>query len=352
MKKNFFALMLLWSMSMLQLNAAGPNPAMKKEYSFKGFDTIRTVYKEKSLSGRGTFLSSVYRVTLIKSDHYKVEMSVFDRDDLDMFEIRKNGNALELMVDIGKYPYHTSKSAPSADVIIYAPELNGVVLSGGSSMSVSGGDFSGESLSVKLSGAAKLSGLSGTWNRLCMDMCDASKAENIVLKSKSCSLDCSGASVISGMSSISADLLTLQQSGATSLSFGKVQAGTVKADFSGAAKCSITDVDAGMIQAGLSGSSHLVASGKISSVSVDMSGASVMTLSGEGKTMNVVASGVSNLKSKDFRVKEAKLELSGAAGVVATVSDKIAVETSGRAHVDYYGHPANVECRSDNVRER
>lgn len=104
--------------------AAGANPAMRKEYGFNSFDAVRTVSRKRTVSGRGTYVTSSYKITYIKSDKCKVVMDVWDRDDIDLFEIRKNGNALELVTDMKKYPYKSPKvKSPVADVYIYAPFL-------------------------------------------------------------------------------------------------------------------------------------------------------------------------------------------------------------------------------------
>ena len=103
MKKNLFVLILLCVISVINVNA-GVNPAMRKEYDFTSFNAVRTVSRRQSLSGRGTYVTSSYKISLVKSDHYKVVMEVWDRDDIDLFEIRQTGSALELVKKMKKYP--------------------------------------------------------------------------------------------------------------------------------------------------------------------------------------------------------------------------------------------------------
>ena len=93
MKKNLFVLILLCAMSVIQVNA-GENPAVRREYDFTSFNAIRTVSDGQTVSGRGRFVSTNYKISLVKSDHYKVIMEVWDRDDIDLFEIRQTGNEL------------------------------------------------------------------------------------------------------------------------------------------------------------------------------------------------------------------------------------------------------------------
>ena len=122
-------------MSVIQVNA-GVNPAMRREYDFKSFNAIRTVSRTQSIYGRGKFVSTSYKISLVKSDHYKVVMEVWDKDDIDLFEIRKSGGVLELVTDVKKYPYRSSNiSAPCATVTIYTPDFPSVTLNGTSRMS-------------------------------------------------------------------------------------------------------------------------------------------------------------------------------------------------------------------------
>ena len=114
MKKNLFVLILLCVISVINVNA-GVNPAMRKEYDFKSFNEIRTVSRRQSLSGRGRYVTSRYKISLVKSDHYKVVMEVWNRDDIDLFEVRRVGNTVELVTAIKKYPYHSKAEDPLCD---------------------------------------------------------------------------------------------------------------------------------------------------------------------------------------------------------------------------------------------
>ena len=89
-------------------------------------------------------------------------------------------------------------------------------------MSVSGGAFSGDNLAVTLSGAAKLDGLSGTWNKTNFTLSGSSRIDNLTLKSGACFITCSGASEIAGISSINSDKVQLSMSGATAIKFENI----------------------------------------------------------------------------------------------------------------------------------
>jgi len=348
MKKNLFVLILLCVISVINVNA-GVNPAMRKEYDFKSFNEIRTVSRRQSLSGRGTYVTSSYKISLVKSDHYKVVMEVWDRDDIDLFEVRRVGNTVELVTAIKKYPYHSKAEDPCATVTIYTPEFPSVTLSGTSQMSVSGGAFSGDNLSVTLSGVAKIDGLSGTWNRANITMSGTARMNNLTLKSGACYLTCSGVAEIAEVSSISSDKVQLSMSGATSIKIDNINSGLVDATASGAGKLSSLEVNASELIANLSGASAVKFTGKIGKISAEMQGASSLSLHGNGNEVTVSAFGTSTLNAKNFTVKDASLKLSGVAGATVTVTEKLETETSGSSHIDYYGNPKTVSNKSNNV---
>ena len=349
MKKNLFLLILLCAMSVIQVNA-GVNPAMRREYDFKSFNAIRTVSRTQSVSGRGKFVSTSYKISLVKSDHYKVVMEVWDKDDIDLFEIRKSGSTLELVTDVKKYPYHSSNvSTPCATVTIYTPDFPSVTLNGTSRMSVSGGAFSGDNLAVTLSGTAKLDGLSGTWNKTNVTLSGSSRIDDLTLKSGACFITCSGASEIAGISSINSDKVQLSMSGATALKFENIRSGIINASASGVGKLKTLEVNANELLANFSGASSVVFSGEIGIVSVELDGASSLSLQGDGDKMSVTASGTATFNGKSFTVKDASVNLSGVSGATVTVTQKLETETSGNSHIDYYGNPQSVNSKTKNV---
>ena len=331
-------------MSVIQVNA-GENPAVRREYDFTSFNAIRTVSDGQTVSGRGRFVSTNYKISLVKSDHYKVIMEVWDRDDIDLFEIRQTGSALELVKKMKKYPYRSSNvSIPSATVTIYTPEFPSVTLSGNSQMSVSGGAFSGESLAVNLSGITKIEGLSGTWDKATITMSGSTKINNLTLTSGSCHITCSGVAEIGGISSINSDKVVLSMSGTS-----KIRSESINATASGVSKFKTLEVNAGELCATLSGTSSFNLSGAIRKVSADMHGASSLSLKGTGNELAVSGSGTAVVNAKKFTVKDASLNLSGVSGASVTVTEKLETETSGNSHIDYYGRPKSVINKSSNV---
>lgn len=349
MKKNLFVLILLCAMSVIQVNA-GENPAVRREYDFTSFNAIRTVSDGQAVSGRGRFVSTNYKISLVKSDHYKVIMEVWDRDDIDLFEIRQTGSALELVKKMKKYPYRSSNvSIPSATVTIYTPEFPSVTLSGDSQMSVSGGAFSGERLAVNLSGITKLEGLSGTWDKATITMSGSTKIDNLTLTSGSCHITCSGVAEIGGISSINSDNVVLSMSGTSKISLENFRSESINATASGVSKFKTLEVNAGELCATLSGTSSFNLSGAIRKVSADMQGATSLSLKGTGNELAVSGSGTAVVNAEKFTVKDASLNLSGVSGASVTVTEKLETETSGNAHIDYYGRPKSVINKSSNV---
>lgn len=349
MKKNLFVLILLCAMSAIQVNA-GENPAVRREYDFTSFNAIRTVSDGQAVSGRGRFVSTNYKISLVKSDHYKVIMEVWDRDDIDLFEIRQAGNALELVKKMKKYPYRSSNvSIPTATVTIYTPEFPSVTLSGNSQMSVSGGAFSGESLAVNLSGITKLDGLSGTWDKATITMSGSAKIGNLSLTSGSCHITCSGVAEIGGISSINSDKVVLSMSGTSKISLENFRSESINATASGVSKFKTLEVNAGELCATLSGTSSFNLSGAIRKVSANMQGATSLSLKGTGNELVVSGSGTAVVNAEKFTVKDASLNLSGVSGASVTVTEKLETETSGTAHIDYYGRPKSVINKSSNV---
>ena len=349
MKKNLFVLILLCAMSVIQVNA-GENPAVRREYDFTSFNAIRTVSDGQMVSGRGRFVSTNYKISLVKSDHYKVIMEVWDRDDIDLFEIRQTGSALELVKKMKKYPYRSSNvSIPSATVTIYTPEFPSVTLSGNSQMSVSGGAFSGESLAVNLSGITKIEGLSGTWDKATITMSGSTRIDNLTLTSGSCHITCSGVAEIGGISSINSDKVVLSMSGTSKISLENFRSESINATASGVSKFKTLEVNAGELCATLSGTSSFNLSGAIRKVSADMQGATSLSLKGTGNELVVSGSGTAVVNAEKFTVKDASLNLSGVSGASVTVTEKLETETSGNSHIDYYGRPKSVINKSSNV---
>lgn len=301
-------------------------PAMEKEFSFRDFNSLRTTVATHV--GRGRFISGKFNITVVKSDRYQVKMSVKDRDDIDMFDIRQRGNVLEL-VTVLKEDKGRSRSGHAADVTIYMPELEMIALSG-SNNAVLSGNFTGQSLSVDLSGAAKLTGLYGKWSDASVRASGAAKIEAGRLEASKFMIGTSGASVAS---------------------FSSLEAGTVRAELSGASVVKSGDVKTDDMQLQVSGGSNLESDGQMASVQADLSGAASVTLSGTGRSMSVNAAGGSSLKAKNLTMQTVSAVLTGASQAVVTVTESLDTNVSVGSSIDYYGNPKNVRSVSANVRK-
>ena len=216
-------------------------------------------------------------------------------------------------------------------------------------MSVSGGAFSGESLAVNLSGITKIEGLSGTWDKATITMSGSTRINNLTLTSGSCHITCSGVAEIGGISSINSDKVVLSTSGTSKISLENFRSESINATASGVSKFKTLEVNAGELCATLSGTSSFNLSGAIRKVSADMHGASSLFLKGTGNELAVSGSGTAVVNAEKFTVKDASLNLSGVSGASVTVTEKLETETSGNAHIDYYGRPKSVINKSSNV---
>jgi len=132
-------------------------------------------------------------------------------------------------------------------------------------------------------------------------------------------LELSGASrgKMNGFSS--AQPLSLNISGASSLELNDITAGDSKFNVSGASKVS------GSIQTADSG--------------LGVSGAGSVGLNGSAEDIIAEASGASTMELDDFRVNNAKVELSGASRATVNVSGQLDVDLSGASRLSYSGSP-------------
>ena len=330
----------------------GPYPAMVKEFGYKDFDFIKIMPLNKALSGRGAFVRGVYDIHIVKSDQYKVVMRVWDRDDIELFDIRKEGNVLELLSAVRKYPYHTRNVAtPRAEVTIYTPTFSGGDFNRCEDVSVSG-EFSGKSLSVSISYAAKLKGLSGSWDNAVLDISNGASMDDVALNVGDIKVATKGAGIIGGKSTLRSDSMTADMSGGSEIALLSMSVRALNVNMAGAAVLSSKDVvNMEELKTIMSGGSSLRLDGNISAVTASLSGAASLSLRGAGTSLNMQGAGGSSLKAKEFSVKEASIVLTGASSAVLNVTGKLTTNVSGASSVDYYGKPKSIINKSSNVRE-
>lgn len=356
-RRFLFALFVAIVMQMASLSAfcktaiQGQYPAMEKVFGYKDFDFIKIKPMNKPIYGRGTYMNGLYDIHIVKADHYKVVMKVWNREDIELFDINKNGNVLELLSGVRKYPYNSRKaSSPRAEVTIYSPTFSGGEFSLCKDVSVSG-RFTGRSLSVNASGVVRITGLSGDWDSVVLDLSGGSSMNDISLEAGSIHIVANGAGAIGGKSAFKAGSLSAEMSGGSEIALKSLSVRNVDATMCGASVLSSILVNADELRTTMSGGTSIKFAGNIQSVAAGLSGAAAISLEGTGKSLHVTGSGGSSLESKAFTVKEASVSLSGAASAVLNVTDRLATDVSASATVDYYGKPKSVISKSSNVRE-
>lgn len=325
-------------------------PAMRKDFGYKNFSRIKVVPSYTSISGRGSYVFGYFHITYIKSNTYKVEMDVRDRDNIELFDIKKNGDALELQYGYRRYPYnHGSRKDIVAEVTIYAPELEEIALSGQSTMTVSGGAFSGKNLDITMSGVSSLDGLSGKWDNAVLNLLGCARIGNIAIESATLTANLSGTAQISGTSSVNAGSSKLKMLGSSSLSLLSLNSRSLEASISGASVLNADKVNADSMDLSMLGSASCNVSGNMKTVSAEISGAVNLSISGSGDELTASVVGASKLDARKFTVMTADISASGASSSEITVTKKLTTKTLGYASVDYYGHPAEVINRTSNV---
>lgn len=114
-------------------------------------------------------------------------------------------------------------------------------------------------------------------------------------------------------------------------------------DFSGASNAKVKgfrgsrgmDID-------VSGASRVEMDFSADKVMVDLSGASRLTLMGKAETLQGEMSGASTFDGKDFPVREANLEASGASSASVVASSALQADASGASRIRYSGSVSQV----------
>jgi len=87
----------------------------------------------------------------------------------------------------------------------------------------------------------------------------------------------------------------------------------------------------------LSGASKVYGAIETGNLDLSLSGASDVTLKGKGENLVIRASGSSTVKMDDFRVNDAKLQLSGSSNCMVNIDGEMDVQASGSSKVKYCG---------------
>ena len=111
-----------------------------------------------------------------------------------------------------------------------------------------------------------------------------------------------------------------------------------KMDISGASVVNITSsLKANNLRMEISGASEVKGNINVEILTMDISGASVARLAGIAKEGNIEASGASNLSAYGLSLETCKASTSGASTVKVTVNNQLTAEASGASNIYYKG---------------
>ena len=97
------------------------------------------------------------------------------------------------------------------------------------------------------------------------------------------------------------------------------------------------------IEGGFSGASKLYLQGDYREGEIRCSGASNVEMKGKGEIISLGASGASKIDAKDYSVKNAVVQLSGASAAKIAVTDELRHDVSTASKLTYYGNPKMVD---------
>lgn len=255
----------------------------------------------------GLELSGIVEVNLVKSDSYKVEITL--PNVLQEY--------LQVWVNNGVLKIGWNKNIPSklqkelgnwtCKAEIAMPKLRKLEMSGATSLKCDDTfDLGREEISLDLSGASKIKSLNVNAEKLDAEISGA------------CSYKLTG----------NFNEAELDLSGAASGSF-KINADKAEVDVSGAAK---TNMD-----------------GNFGKIEVDASGACILNLNGKVGKLEVDASGASNVKAMDAEIEDALLETSGTANCSVNVTNSLMIEdATGASHINYKA-PKNLGVMTKSI---
>ena len=118
-------------------------------------------------------------------------------------------------------------------------------------------------------------------------------------------------------------------------------------DFSGACNAKVAGFRRGRgMNIDVSGASRVEMDFTADKVFVDLSGASRLTLLGRGEILEGEMSGASTFDGKDFPVKEANIDASGASKASVVASSALQADASGASSIRYSGSVSQVRSSS------
>ena len=154
-------------------------------------------------------------------------------------------------------------------------------------------------------------------------------------KTESLDMELSGAASAVGLQ-ISGHTLEIECSGASNLNMTGSFSNEIEIDLSGA-----SDIDynggAEKLNADISGASNLNCNGDFKTLKISCSGASNAEIEGKGQKADYDCSGASNIEAKNFTVRTAEVQLTGASKAKVNASEDIYHDVSRGSKMTYYG---------------
>ena len=166
-----------------------------------------------------------------------------------------------------------------------------------------------------------------------------------MFKASDLEVDLSGASHLNGPLKINGRRLSIDASGAANASLtGDFQ--KVEMDISGAANVYFVGNGTEM-EGELSGAAKLRFKGEYADSSIECSGAAHLDMEGKGNNLELEGSGACNIDAKDYMVRKASVELSGASKAKVRATDDLLLDVDRTCRLTYYGDPAISHMSSD-----
>lgn len=252
----------------------------------------------------GIDASFTYEIHVTSGSSDNVEI-VFDSEYEPYMKVSYSSYDSSLYLGMDELPRKIRNSNHSPiKVFLKMKEIDEIELSGASSISFAG-EFKGSDLELDLSGAAKLGG-------------------PLQISGRRISIDASGAA----NASLTGD-------------FQKVEM-----DISGAANVSFVGNGTEM-EGELSGAAKLRFKGEYADSSIECSGAAHLDMEGKGNNLELEGSGACNIDAKDYMVRKASVELSGASKAKVRATDDLLLDVDRTCRLTYYGDPAISHMSSD-----
>lgn len=246
-----------------------------------------------------------YEIHVTKGSSKSVEV-VYDAEYEDYMRVTYSAIESKLYLSMDELPRKIRNSShPPVRVYLKMDNISEIDLSGASSISFDG-SFTAKNLEIDLSGAARVGG-------------------QFTVNGRSLSLDVSGAAKVY----VTGDFPT------------------VDLDLSGAASVTLTG-NGKTVDGELSGAAKFSLEGNYENCSLECSGAANLRMSGKGDTLELEGSGACDINAKDYAVKSALVELSGASKAKVNVAEDLQLDVDRACKLTYYGSPKIRNISADN----